>query len=88
LSELLLLLLFRQLTLCLALLPETLSLGSCTSTGLCFTSRDGAGVRVRLPTRVGGLARWFSSGTTLSVALHAVDCRDSSLLHAALAQEL
>jgi hypothetical protein len=76
--ELLLLLLVRQLTLCLALLPETLSLESCTtSTGLCFTSRDGAAVRVRLPTRVGGLARWFSSGTTLSVALRVVDCRDS-----------
>jgi hypothetical protein len=66
---LLLLLLVRQLTLCLALRH---SAWSCTtSTGLCFTSRDGAAVRVRLPTRVGGLARWFSSGTTLSVALHA-----------------
>jgi hypothetical protein len=44
----------------------------------CASLRDGAAVRVRLPTRVGGLARWFSSGTTLSVALRVVDCRDST----------
>jgi hypothetical protein len=70
--ELLLLLLVRQLTLCLALLPETLSLESCTtSTGLCFTSRDGAAAYACACLLVSVGWRWFSSGTTLSVALHA-----------------
>jgi hypothetical protein len=70
--ELLLLLLVRQLTLCLALLPETLSLGQHDfDRAVLHFERRCCRTRVRLPTRVGGLARWFSSGTTLSVALHA-----------------